>query len=366
MTLPRFATIEDINAIIDFLKTKIAGIEIDEAKKVINRTLLDPRKIPTYTMLGLVSKEGTKIKLTESGRDYSRKSDEGKKSIIRKAIRQIAPYNAALEWVFHNNYEEINSDDLAAYWHDNFRDEIGTTNPQTIKETVTCFFHICHAAGLGQCTIGRKGQSTRLAIDKDPLSEYINFIAPTLSEKEADKEAKIEEPVRQPDVKTAEKDALEKTVDIETGLIEVQRRVDTKKPRVFISHGRNMEIVDQITMMLDLAELEYEIAVKEETPAIPVPEKVLSSMKRCNSAIICVTADEDEKLPDGTYKINQNVLIEIGAAFVLYDKKVILLWDKRLPVPSNLQGLYRCEFSGVELSWSIGMKIMKAIRDFKG
>ncbi len=46
-------------------------------------------------------------------------------------------------------------------------------------------------------------------------------------------------------------------------------------------------------------------------------------------------------------------------------KKVILLWDKRLAVPSNLQGLYRSEFEGDELSWKAGMKLMKAIKDFR-
>jgi hypothetical protein len=44
---------------------------------------------------------------------------------------------------------------------------------------------------------------------------------------------------------------------------------------------------------------------------------------------------------------------------------VILAWDKRLKVPSNLQGLYRCEFEGDELSWASGMKLLKAINDFK-
>ncbi len=126
-----------------------------------------------------------------------------------------------------------------------------------------------------------------------------------------------------------------------------------------------MDIVEQIKTMLDLADLEYDIAQDEETTAIPVPDKVLSAMKRCNSAVICVTADENEKLDSGTYGINQNVLIEIGSAFVLYDKRVILIWDKRLLVPSNLQGLYRCEFAGNELSWSSGMKLMKAVSQFR-
>lgn len=137
---------------------------------------------------------------------------------------------------------------------------------------------------------------------------------------------------------------------------------DKKVSRVFISHGRNMEIVGQIKTMLNVAEISFEVAVEQESTAIPVPDKVFSAMRNCNSAIICVTADGPAEAP---HPINQNVLIEIGAAFVLYDKKVILVWDKRLTVPSNLQGLYRCEFEGNELSWSKGMKLLEAIKQFK-
>jgi predicted nucleotide-binding protein len=78
-----------------------------------------------------------------------------------------------------------------------------------------------------------------------------------------------------------------------------------------------------------------------------------------------VTVDESRKDEDGKYTLNENVLIEIGAAFVLYDRRVVLLWDKRIAVPSNMQGLYRSEFEGDELSWSAGMKLMKAIQGFK-
>ncbi len=136
-------------------------------------------------------------------------------------------------------------------------------------------------------------------------------------------------------------------------------------PRIFISHSNNQEIVEQIKTMLDLADVDFEIAEEEESSAIPVPEKVFSAMRKCNAAVICVTVDEHEKREDGTHGINQNVLIEIGAAFVLYDKKVVLIWDKTVAVPSNLQGLYRCEFGGNELSWTAGMKLMKAVSGFK-
>ena len=134
------------------------------------------------------------------------------------------------------------------------------------------------------------------------------------------------------------------------------------KLRVFISHGRDMEIVDQVKTMLDLADFEAEVAVEQESTAIPVPQKVLEAMRRCDAAIICVTSDNGES--DEAAMLNENVLIEIGAAFVLYDKQVVLVWEKGLPVPSNLQGLYRCEVDSGQLSWSSGMKLMATIKKF--
>jgi len=71
------------------------------------------------------------------------------------------------------------------------------------------------------------------------------------------------------------------------------------------------------------------------------------------------------KRDDDTYRINENVLIEIGAAFVHYDKRVILLVDKKISLPSNLQGLYRFEYEGDELSFTVAMKLQKALTEFK-
>jgi hypothetical protein len=134
--------------------------------------------------------------------------------------------------------------------------------------------------------------------------------------------------------------------------------------RVFISHSKNMAVVGQVKEILALYDIDYEIAIEEETAAIPVPEKIIAAMRRCQAAVMVVTADEQSKV-DGDFAINTNVLIEIGSAFVLYDKKVVLLWDRRLRVPSNIQGLYRCEFEGNELSFAVGTKLAKALKSFK-
>lgn len=141
---------------------------------------------------------------------------------------------------------------------------------------------------------------------------------------------------------------------------------ETKETRVFISHGKNKRILEQVKTMLEFGQYLYEVAIETETTAIPVPDKVLDAMRRCSAGIIIISADEQEKLEDGHYDINQNVLIEIGAAFVLYDRKVVLLVDKRVNLPSNLQGLYKCEYQGDELSWEAGLKLQKAITNFRG
>lgn len=144
-----------------------------------------------------------------------------------------------------------------------------------------------------------------------------------------------------------------------------ETREAVKKPRVFISHSKNKKIVKQIKQILDFGQFENVIAEERETTAIPIPEKVFGLMRNCDCAIINASADEQEKREDETYGINQNVLIEIGAAFLMYNKKVILLVDKRIELPSNLQGLYRCEYKGDELTFNTAMKLQKALSEFR-
>lgn len=161
----------------------------------------------------------------------------------------------------------------------------------------------------------------------------------------------------------------EQTAPIQEGTREIEPKENAPSSslpfKVFITHGKNMDIVDQVKDVLDLYDIEYEIAIEEETTAIPVPQKVLAAMRRCRAGIMIVSRDEQSD-SSNSETINNNVLIEVGAAFVLYDQKVVLLWEKGLKVPSNLQGLYRCDFEGGQLSFAVGTKLAKAVKGFRG
>ena len=137
--------------------------------------------------------------------------------------------------------------------------------------------------------------------------------------------------------------------------------------RVFISHGKSRAIVTQIRELLTFGNLEPVVSVDRESTAIPVPEKVFEDMRSCAAGVIHVSSEGELLDAEGNKHIfiNQNVLIEIGAAMALYKKRVILLVEKGVQLPSNLQGLYRCEYSGDKLDYEATMKLLKTFNEFR-
>ena len=146
-----------------------------------------------------------------------------------------------------------------------------------------------------------------------------------------------------------------------------QSAFDAKSNRVFISHGKQKAIVSQIKELLAFGNFEPILSVERESTAIPVPEKVFEDMRSCGAGVIHVGAEGrylDREGGEHT-KVNDNVLIEIGAAMALYGKKVILLVEKAVTLPSNLQGLYRCDFEGDRLDYDATMKLLKTFSQFR-
>lgn len=140
-----------------------------------------------------------------------------------------------------------------------------------------------------------------------------------------------------------------------------------KANRVFISHGKQKAIVAQIKELLAFGNFEPVVSVEREATAIPVPEKVFEDMRSCGAGVIHVGGEGKYLDKDGNEmtKLNDNVLIEIGAAMALYGKKVILLVERGVPLPSNLQGLYRCDFDGDKLEYDSTMKLLKTFSQFR-
>lgn len=141
----------------------------------------------------------------------------------------------------------------------------------------------------------------------------------------------------------------------------------SENSRVFITHGKNHAILDQIKEVVELGGFEPVISTRTETTAKPIPDKVLDDMRSCSAAVIHVGSEGVLTDAEGNEhsQINPNVLIEIGAAMALYRGRFILVVEDGVTMPSNLQGLYESRYSGSAIEFQAGMKILKALRGLK-
>jgi predicted nucleotide-binding protein len=137
--------------------------------------------------------------------------------------------------------------------------------------------------------------------------------------------------------------------------------------RVFITHGKNKSFLDALKSLLGFGELEPVISVERQSVSQPVPDKVLGDMRTCSAAIIHVDAEQKLLRQDGEveFVLNSNVLIEIGAAMALYDRRFVLLVKEGVRLPSNLQGLYVVSYSGDTMDGETTIRLLKAIQDIK-
>lgn len=137
--------------------------------------------------------------------------------------------------------------------------------------------------------------------------------------------------------------------------------------RVFITHGKNTEILDQIREIVELGGFEPVISTRKETTAKPIPDKVMDDMRSCGAAVIHVGSEGKLKDDNGNEhpQLNSNVLIEIGAAMALYQGRFILVVENGVTLPSNLQGLYESRYSGNDIELRAGLRILKALRGLR-
>jgi predicted nucleotide-binding protein len=142
---------------------------------------------------------------------------------------------------------------------------------------------------------------------------------------------------------------------------------DYRRRRVFITHGKNQNLVDPIKKLLEYGELEPVVSVEKQSVSKPIPEKVLDDMRTSGAAIIHVDAEQRIIDKDGNEHVvlNPNVLIEIGAAMAFYGRRFILLVREGVKLPSNLQGLFEVRYSGETLDANATIKLLEAIKDIK-
>jgi len=140
-----------------------------------------------------------------------------------------------------------------------------------------------------------------------------------------------------------------------------------RRRKVFITHGKNRALIEPIKKLLTFGDLEAVVSVHSQTASQPVPVKIMEEMRSCGAAIIHV--ENERVLVDAEGKqhvvLNDNVLIEIGAAMALFGSRFILVVKDGVELPSNLQGLLELRYKGETLDVNDTVSLLDAIADMK-
>jgi predicted nucleotide-binding protein len=352
--LPIRTTLSDVDSLCSYLVTKPTGASLAEAKAVLDSKVLDGRKINALKAWGLLDDATGKMTVTERGRLAVRDKGARRAEALLQSVAAIPPYRAIVERAVHRNELSLSATEVAAHWHQHFKAQASGSD-KILNDQAVCFFQVAEGADLGKLVIGRKGQPTRFEFDAHNariLAEGISDGPGDAESSDADDHDEIPES-EQPSPPSA---AQQKT-----------NPVTATGDRVFITHGRNKKILEQVKELVVFGKFEPVIAQERETAAKPVPDKVMDEMRSCRAAVIHVGVEGILFEKDGTEvpQVNGNVLIEIGAAMALYGRNFILLVEEGVRLPSNLQGLYECRYSGDELNMTATMKLLKAFNEFE-
>ena len=352
--LPMRATMNDLDAVCTYLASKPTGATPAETKAVVDKKHLDYRKLNALKSWGVIEDVEGKLKITELGRQAIRDRGANKSKVLLQVLRSVRPYEAIVERVANRQESDITASDVAAHWYEHFKGEVSDSE-NILNDQAVCFFQIAQGVDLGTVTIGRKGLSTRFEFDADAVrkfvAEYVQLNVDIDPEFSAFDSSKEEEPNPVDDIRT---DPDEASV------------VPVRGNKLFVTHGKNFKILDQVKQIVLFGKFEPVIAMEHETSAKPVPKKVMDDMRECYAAVIHVNTDRVlmDRGGNEVPLINENVLIEIGAAMALYGDRFVLLVEEGVTLPSNLQGLYECRYEGSELSADAMLKLLKALNEF--
>lgn len=152
---------------------------------------------------------------------------------------------------------------------------------------------------------------------------------------------------------------LEASEDVVTAMAKPATATTAKleKPkRLFVGHGKNTKPLEDLKKILGEFGIAYKVAVDEPNAGRPISAKVAALMDECSAGIFIFTRDEQffREDKDGNreevWRPSENAVYELGAASILWDKKIIILREDGVNFPSDFSDLGYITFKDGEIT----------------
>ncbi len=126
--------------------------------------------------------------------------------------------------------------------------------------------------------------------------------------------------------------------------------------QLFVAHGKNHKPLEDLKKILNEFKIPYKVALDEPHKGRPISAKVAELMKECSAGIFIFTKDEkflrekDGGAPEDVWRPSENVVYELGAANIMWDKKIIIVREDGVNFPSDFSDLGYITFRDGEIA----------------
>ncbi len=135
-------------------------------------------------------------------------------------------------------------------------------------------------------------------------------------------------------------------VEIKKRGITLIHKILAETKKIFIVHGRNQMILNEVTSFLGRLKLDYIVLHKESNQGNTILEKFISQAEECSYAIVIMSADDESRLKGSNDSLvgrsRQNVVLELGFFLSHVGRKNIIILHElgsSLEIPSDFSGI---------------------------
>jgi hypothetical protein len=231
-----------------------------------------------------------------------------------------------------------------------------------MNDQAMSFFYVAQGAGLGELSLGRRGNPTRLVRNQETLAKYDASTTGEETGASSDLTGTESEDHSEASSKSSSGAVLSKA----TAPAATTHGQSTLGQSIFLAHGRNKKPLEQLEKILRQFSIPFKVAVDEPNLGRPIGVKVREVMHGCNCAILIFTADECLFDKDGNevWRPSENVGHELGACGYLYQNRIVIIKEDKVDFPTNYRELGYISFTAEAGLESKAMDILKELIGF--
>lgn len=335
-SLPILATANDARELVRFLKKRPNGVTVVEAMNAEPRRIFDARKLAAYEFWGIIHRENDRLNLTDIGQELADALDP-ECGMYRHILHRVPAYRIAIKTIHDEGLDIATHLDVLRYWSElKTIASVNQSNPQDLEAAVVCFFSLCHAAELGTSTVGKRGQPARLRVD---MEQVLSFLSTGMKQGSSIQAVRRNEPVR-------------RMVSFSAGAIQT----------VLVSSSGPTESLDPLVSLLALAGFESSCVDFADFENGLLPSSELAEMQQCQAGVFVIGPNDCQERPDGSFSLRPEWITKISVAAALFDWRILLFWNGKLPPPDELTASGLLILSSEELDWAASLEMANQIK----